>query len=351
MFLEATSDVVPMSPPRLGSLFFVVHAQGMIYTTLQIFLSTFLVLSKMAQQRTHAWHTERRGRLTASNLGYLVGQGSDLCSSPQAYKKIGGTGQYKDSCTVPALHWGTVNEPNAIMEYMRVTGNLVEATGFKVHPVINWLGGSPDGLVGNDGMIEAKCPFYKKRDGSSRLHDEVKRNYYCQINALLEVFDRQWCDYVVWTPNEGMRIMRVYRDRELFDFLLGHYSQIYACFASGASELFKLTTVKKKEITDRIAASTASVDLTMWDYALSTHLGAPPSLSDVMDGDNEDEALHRGPVSEEGGRQGVTCDREESVPGEGDRKRYREEEHVSHKETLHEVCHTEIHVQGYVCEV
>lgn len=305
----------------------------------------------MAQQRTHAWHAERRGRLTASNLGYLVGQGSELCSRPQAYKKIGGTGHSTDSCTVPALHWGTVNEPNAIMEYMRVTGNLVEATGFKVHPVINWLGGSPDGLVGSDGMIEAKCPFYKKKDGSSRLHEEVKRNYYCQINALLEVFDRQWCDYIVWTPNEGMRIMRVYRDKDLFDFLLGHYSQVYACFASGAPEIFKLATAKKKEITDRIIASAASVDLTMWDYALSTPLGAPPSLSDVMDGENEDEALPSGSFPEEGWGEGLTRDGEEPLPGESDRKRHRQAEHGTHKAAFHEVCDKEVQVQGLFGEI
>ena len=144
------------------------------------------------QQRTDAWYKARRGKLTASNFGTALG----LCPWTTRQKLWNrmidpSSDTFKGNI---ATNWGTDNEPNGILEYSCTTRNQVLATGFHVHKALGWLGGSPDGLVGDDGMIEIKCPFTRK------VQKEVPLHYYAQINGLLEITGRKWCDFVSWTP-------------------------------------------------------------------------------------------------------------------------------------------------------
>ncbi len=212
------------------------------------------------QQRTPAWHAARRGKLTCSNLGALLGQVS-YTSRPQAYRRALGLEKFQGNV---ATQWGTDNEPNGLMAYMQRTGNVVMATGLHVHSNYNWLAGSPDGLIGEEGMIEVKCPFYARRDGSSRVHKKVPGHYWMQINALLEITGRKWCDYACWAP-EGMAIYRIYKDSETFDYLLQHYIAVNAAINMLADQPPALSTQIKSEIATRIEeAMNIGVDLNFW---------------------------------------------------------------------------------------
>ena len=169
------------------------------------------------EQRSEAWHAARRGKLTASNLGALLGQVS-YTSRAEAFRRALGTDDFQGN---EATEWGTTNEPNGIAYYEQVTGNKVVETGLHTHPNYNWIAGSPDGLVGTKGMVEIKCPYWQRTP-----HAEIPGHYYMQINALLECTGREWCDYVCWTPN-ATSIYRVYRDTALFNQLWYYYSDIY----------------------------------------------------------------------------------------------------------------------------
>lgn len=231
------------------------------------------------QQRTPAWHVARRGKLTASNLGATLGLVS-YTSRETAYRRALGTDKFEGNV---ATQYGTDNENNGVMDYQILSGNMVEATGLHVHKDNTWLAGSPDGFVGEEGMIEVKCPYYRRKDGS-RLHKEVPHHYYLQMNALLEICDRAWCDYVCWSPS-GMVVYRVYRDTLLFEYLLTYYSQFYAAMQAGADGPPPLKC--KDEIEARIHESvTANVDYTHWTAA-RPHT-RPPS-SDPFDSMHADE--------------------------------------------------------------
>jgi len=110
--------------------------------------------------------------------------------------------------------------------------------------VYNWLAGSPDGLVGEKGMIEVKCPYYKRQP-----HLSVPGHYWMQVNALLEITGREWCDYVCWTPN-GVTIHRVHRDKAAFDQLLVYYGHFYAAMQRAGPTVPPLA----KEIKEKIAS-------------------------------------------------------------------------------------------------
>lgn len=214
------------------------------------------------QQGTPAWFNARKGKLTASKFGAAAG----ICpytSRAKCLRLTMGTEKWKgnlDACT-----WGTVNEKNAITDYMVRTGNVVKNKGFYTHPAYTWLGGSPDGLVGDRGIIEVKCPFVKKIP-----HAQIPPVYYCQMNGLMEILDKDWCDYVSWTPTE-MKIYRVYRDRELFDFLSDRYSAFYAFMKRGCDNMPRVSKDEKKEVFERIALSDQQTDYTFWVYNEPAH--------------------------------------------------------------------------------
>ena len=215
------------------------------------------------QQRTPAWHIARRGKLTASNLGAALGQVSYV-SRLQAYRRALGVDLFQGN---EATQWGTDNEPNGIIAYQSLTGNVVQATGLHVHPRHEWLAGSPDGFVGEQGMIEVKCPYYSRRDGSGRLHKGVPPHYYMQINALLEITNREWCDYVCWAP-EGMVVYRVTREPQVFDFLMTYYGQFYAAMQAQADKPPPLSQIDKSKIEQALLSSMSrAVDCTFWQCA------------------------------------------------------------------------------------
>lgn len=133
------------------------------------------------------------------------------------------TGQYNDSLDTKALKWGEIYESEARLAYETVSGNKVDLCGF-----IEWspmFGGSPDGLVGENGIIEIKCPFntsnhvrYLLLETQYELNG-LKPEYYAQIQGNLLVTGRIWCDFISYDPRcvrpeFGLKILRVNRDDE-----------------------------------------------------------------------------------------------------------------------------------------
>lgn len=185
-------------------------------------------MSHLLPQRTVAWHEARRGKITASNAGALLGL-NPYTSRKLAYLRLLGQDTFTGN---KATEHGNTNEANGIMAYSAHTGNLVMETGLHVHPDCQWLAGSPDGLIGNEGLLEVKCPFYRKKDGS-RIHKEIPLYYYLQMHLCLEVTDRQWCDFMSWS-HTAYRIYRIQRDKDLQSFLQPFYVQIAASAQRGA---------------------------------------------------------------------------------------------------------------------
>ena len=230
------------------------------------------------QQRTPAWHNARSGKLTASNLAGVLGL-STFCSRNETYKRIRGVTKFEGN---DATRYGCANEQNGINAYQVVTGNLVEPTGLWTHKDYNWLAGSPDGLVGDEGMIEVKCPYYRKV-----AHTQIPIYYYIQMIACLEMTQRAWCDYVCWTP-ECTTMFRVSRDEVLFDFLLPYWGHVYSCLAAGAEDLPALKADVKDGIMKRVQSSmTESIHYNY--YAKADGEESPPCLSE-HDIDSELEA-------------------------------------------------------------
>lgn len=153
-------------------------------------------------QRSDDWHAERCGKVTASRV-------KDLNAKPSKGKALNAlgltilaerlTGVQKETPTNFYMQWGIDNEPHAIAAYENETGFFVNGTGLIDHPFIEMFGASPDGLVGENGQIEVKCP-----DTTTHLNTlltkEVPEEHIPQITSQLACTRREWCDFVSYDP-------------------------------------------------------------------------------------------------------------------------------------------------------
>lgn len=173
-----------------------------------------------APQRTEEWFAERLGCCTASRASDVLariktGEAAvrrkyriQLCT-----ERLTGlpTASYQNA----AMQWGTMTEPEARMAFEAERGAWVEEVGFIKHPEIAYCGASPDGTIGEDGLIEIKCP-----ESTTHLDwTEQKRippEHIPQIQFQLWVTGRKWCDFVSYDPRfpERLRLFVVRAERD-----------------------------------------------------------------------------------------------------------------------------------------
>lgn len=154
------------------------------------------------QQGSDDWFNARVGRVTASNVGAILGlspfrKRADVMRS-MVREWHGALSEFVGNV---ATEYGSMNEHLARTDYQLKTGNIVETTGFHTYDL--WLGASPDGLISNDGMTEFKCPYNLRNGGEFKSINE-QPHYYAQIQIELFVANRAWCDFVQWHKDDLM---------------------------------------------------------------------------------------------------------------------------------------------------
>jgi putative phage-type endonuclease len=150
-------------------------------------------------QRTADWLEIRRNKITASVAAACLGL-DPYCSRRMAWKKIV---SIEDGYQNRHMRWGVQFEAAARLDYEAISGNLVETTGFWIHPTCDWLGASPDGLIGKDGLAEIKCPTVPP--------EKVPIHHRIQMLIQLACTERQFCDYFSWGANGKQFLARVHR--------------------------------------------------------------------------------------------------------------------------------------------
>lgn len=162
------------------------------------------------EQRTEEWFAARLGKATASKFKDIMAKTK---SGPAATRKNylaqlvceRLTGSKDEGYINAAMQRGIDIEPQARMAYESMTGEIVEEVGFIDVPTM-MAGCSPDGLVGDDGMIEIKCP-------NAATHIETLLNgmpseHIPQVQGQMWVAGRKWCDFVSYDDRlpENMRL-------------------------------------------------------------------------------------------------------------------------------------------------
>lgn len=179
------------------------------------------------EQGSDAWLDARRGLITASVIGQLItpqtvkpasNDKSRALIAQLAAERI--TGMSDDVFVNDDMMRGTLHEPIARDRYAEVNGVTVEQVGFMTCD--NWgftIGASPDGLVGDDGGLEIKCPRPKAHI-QTILSGEVPAYHMAQVQTCLLISGREWWDFVSFSSGLPMWTKRVTPDQKWRDSII-----------------------------------------------------------------------------------------------------------------------------------
>jgi putative phage-type endonuclease len=157
------------------------------------------------KQRSEEWFKSRVGKITGSNIGAILG--CDPFRKPKDVMRSmvrsyhGAESEFTGNV---ATEYGTNFEKFAVCDFEMETGEDVQDVGFIIHPDHDWLGASPDGLVGNDHVIEIKCPFSKRDSDDFKSYTE-QPHYYAQMQIEMYCTGRKKCHFYQWS-SKGSRL-------------------------------------------------------------------------------------------------------------------------------------------------
>jgi putative phage-type endonuclease len=152
-----------------------------------------------------AWLAARAGKLTASNMGRAIAvkkDGKPTAERANLIREILAermTGSSVRHYVSPAMEHGLEYEDEAKAAYEAHTGDFITPCGFYDHQRIDLFGGTPDGLLAPDGLIEIKCPTTTTFI-EWRMAGVVPEEHVPQMLANLAVTGRKWCEFVAYDP-------------------------------------------------------------------------------------------------------------------------------------------------------
>lgn len=194
-------------------------------------------------QGSDEWRAARLGKVTASNIAAVMAEGRSGKPSATRANYIAQlvserlTGIPYETFTSAAMQHGTETEDQARAVYTMNTGAMVQQVGFIQHPRIAGAGASPDGLIGDFGGLEIKCPNTATHIATLR-GASVDGGYMKQVQFNMACTGREWWDFVSFDPRlpdeMQMHVRRIARD-ELAIF------EIEAAVIELLSEVDKIT--------------------------------------------------------------------------------------------------------------
>lgn len=171
-------------------------------------------------QGSDEWKRLRLGKVTASRVSDVIAKTKTGYAASRANymaqliaERL--TDTPAETYTNAAMQHGTETEPEARSAYEFYQNVTVEEVAFVAHPKIEQAGCSPDGLVGDDGLVEIKCPNTATHL-ETLLGQTVPGKYEAQMQFQMACTGRAWCDFASYDPRmpENMRLFvkRVHRD-------------------------------------------------------------------------------------------------------------------------------------------
>jgi len=192
-------------------------------------------------QGTPEWHDQRRGIVTASVVKGLITPTLKVANNETSRALVASlvaeriTGMTEPSFMNDDMARGVMHEPIARDRYAKHNGVEVKEIGFMVRD--DWgfpIGASPDGLIGDDGGLEIKCPRAKGHINTI-VTGEVPAYYMAQVQTCLLVSGRKWWDYVSFCSGLPVWTKRVHADPEWQTVIV----EAVAAFEKAAEQLME----------------------------------------------------------------------------------------------------------------
>lgn len=200
------------------------------------------------EQGSPEWHAARCGKVTASRIADVTariktGYGASRANYMAELLVERLTGQVADGYVSAEMKWGIDTEPQARATYELVTGNEVNRVGLVLHPSIEMSAASPDGIFGEHGLIEIKCPNTATHV-NTLLSETVPDKYVKQMQWQMACTGRHCCDFVSFDPrmpgDMQLWIKRVHRD----DMMIADITGEVVKFLAELDDMMRKLTVK-----------------------------------------------------------------------------------------------------------
>uniref|UniRef100_A0A7N0U2M3 YqaJ viral recombinase domain-containing protein n=1 Tax=Kalanchoe fedtschenkoi TaxID=63787 RepID=A0A7N0U2M3_KALFE len=209
-----------------------------------------IIQSSSLQHWFKNWQEQRKHKLTASTFASAVGFWRRR-RTQLWLEKIGAIEPFAGNL---ATCWNNIKEEEAVERYKLITGNSVFFPEFQVyrgHKCDDWLAASPDGVVDyhvyglpSGGLLEIKCPFFGGDMRKASPWVRIPLHHIPQAQGLMEIMDRDWMDFYVWTPR-GSSLFRLYRDLEYWDTLKVALSDFWLDNVEPARAVYKRRVIKE----------------------------------------------------------------------------------------------------------
>lgn len=158
------------------------------------------------EQGTPEWLAIRCGKITASKIKDVMskaktGNGESITRKNYRMQLIAErlTGCVAESYTNAAMAWGVQFEPEARTAYEFISGHTVEQIAFADHPTIDMAGCSPDGILPDGAIWEAKCPLTANHI-QWMLDGGVPAEHQLQMLWQIEVMDAPYGIFTSYDP-------------------------------------------------------------------------------------------------------------------------------------------------------
>lgn len=183
------------------------------------------MIHEQIEQGSEQWLALRLGKVTGSRVADMMKRNKDgkYAASRKDYafdlalERITGESQGPDLSNVKWVQDGKEREPEARELYAFMKGVEVRQIGFATHAWVDLFGASPDALVGEDGLLEIKCPKAKTHL-EYILAGVAPEEYTPQMDAEMACTGRQWCDFVSYHPafpaQSQLFVVRYHRDEK-----------------------------------------------------------------------------------------------------------------------------------------
>lgn len=174
-------------------------------------------------QGSPEWRAARAGSLGASQVADATartktGWGAGRANTMAALIAERLTGEPSESYQNAAMAWGIEREPEARAAYAFHRDVDVVEIGLVRHPTILGTHASPDGVIGDGGLVEIKCPNTATQI-DTLLGQSVPSKYVTQIQWQMACTGRQWCDFASFDPRlpaeMQLFVKRIPRDETL----------------------------------------------------------------------------------------------------------------------------------------
>jgi len=188
-------------------------------------------------QGSDQWLELRRGILTASEMKYIITPTLKVADNEKQRshchellaQRI--TGHVEPQYIGEAMLRGQADEVDAVIAYGK-TYAPVQSMGFIINDKWGFsIGYSPDGLVGDDGLVEVKsrCGKYQIE---TILAGEMPSEYMIQVQTGLLVSERKWCDFISYSAGLPMEVIRVYPDAKIQEAILKAATAFNECLVT-----------------------------------------------------------------------------------------------------------------------